>query len=150
MLTVVIGGIRIKIIIGLIAWFLNIDTDQRPSDFGEKVRLFWAPFLTPSTWIFLISSPSFPYFTSLIQSTPPPPPPPTPPSVTILPSPLIFPLPSLKFLVVICHCCCDSKVERGWSGHCCRLFPSSTFILILIPPSCNLKISNTYINKKQW
>ena len=40
MLTGVIGGIRSKIIIGLIALFFNIDTDQRPLEFGEKVRVF--------------------------------------------------------------------------------------------------------------
>ena len=40
MLTGVRGGIRITIIIGLIAWFLNIDIDQRPLDFDEKVRVF--------------------------------------------------------------------------------------------------------------
>ena len=39
MLMGVRGGIRSKIIIGLIALFFNIDTDQRPSEFGEKVRV---------------------------------------------------------------------------------------------------------------
>ena len=39
MLTGVRGGIRSKLIIGLIAGFFNIDTDQRPPEFGEKVRL---------------------------------------------------------------------------------------------------------------
>ena len=40
MLTGVRGGIRSKIIIGLISLFFNIDTDQRPSEFIEKVRVF--------------------------------------------------------------------------------------------------------------
>ena len=40
MLTGVIGGIRSKIFIGLIASFLNIYADQRLLDFCEKVRVF--------------------------------------------------------------------------------------------------------------
>ena len=76
--------------------------NSHPPSYPYKHGLFTC--ITPLLSLF--------YFFDTINLNPTPPPhhPPHPlQSVTILPSPLILSLPSLKFSIVICYRCCYSK-----------------------------------------
>ena len=98
------------------------------------IILLLIPPLTPINMDFLLKSPPyFPYFTYLIQSTPP--------LILLFYHQLLFwllllfpPLLALKISIVIHHCCCDGKRGGGLSGNIFWLFPPSIIILIPIPP----------------